>query len=412
MPANRLFIKSATWMVALISTMIAVLAIGASSAFAASPWWHVAIGMRPSTIVAGAAQSDVQVVTATGISGQFVLGTEEHIGTTIHVPYNATASVVQSDLEGLYGPGSVQVSEGPEDTSSLHSWTVTFAGPLADQPMRKLSSESGTLAGVGRGVNVVMQTAGKPDGQVVLTAENVGDGPVVGSTTPVQLSDVLPAGIKAVGMSGWQPQPDSGGVGQVPMPCSTASLTCTFAGVLPPYLQLEVRIDVVVETEPVGADQFSVTGGGAPSALSTRPLPVGGLPSFGMETYEMLPEEEGGVPAARAGSHPFQLTTTLAMTEGADSNPLSVGKPFVEPVAMAKDINAKLPVGVIGNPEAIPHCSLADFLTFEESRNDAGNACSPQTAVGVASVLVQEPGVLGGALTFTQPIFNLVAGIW
>ena len=338
----------------LVSVCALSLALAPGVAGAASPWWHVAIGSRPSTIVPGSAQNDVQVVTATGTSGQFVLSSEEHIGSTLNVAYNATAAVVQSELEGLYGAGSVQVSEGTEDTSNLHAWTVTFTGPLADQPIRKLSSESGTLAGAGRGVSVVVQTAGKPDGQVVLTAENLGDGPVVGSSTPVQLSNVLPAGVKAVGISGWQPQPGSGGVGQVSMPCSLASLRCTFTSALPPYLQLEVWIDVVVETEPVGADQLIVVGGGAPSATSARPLSLEGLSSFGMETYEMLPEEEGGVPAARAGSHPFQLTTTLAITQGADSNPLSVSKPFVEPDAMAKDINAKLPVGVIGKPPSDP----------------------------------------------------------
>jgi hypothetical protein len=40
-------------MVALISTMIAVLAIGASSAFAVSPWWHLTSGSRPAFLQPG-----------------------------------------------------------------------------------------------------------------------------------------------------------------------------------------------------------------------------------------------------------------------------------------------------------------------------------------------------------------------
>jgi hypothetical protein len=248
---------------------------------------------------------------------------------------------------------------------------------------------------------------GSTHGEIVLTAENVGDGNAVGSGTPVQLADTLPAGVTAVGISGWQPEPGSGGIGQVSMPCSLGSLTCTFSGMLPPYQQLEVRIDVLVETEPVGSDELTVSGGGAPSASSARPLLMGGLSSFGVEGFEMLPEEEGGTPAAQAGSHPFQLTTTIALDQNADTNPLSAPHPKVEPVGLAKDINARLPVGLIGNPQAIPRCSLAQFLTYEESRKAGGDACPPQSAVGVASVLVNEPGTIGGAITLTQPIFNL-----
>ena len=58
MPANRLFIKSATWMVALISTLIAVLAIGASAALAAAPWWHLTSGSRPAFLQPGGEGAD------------------------------------------------------------------------------------------------------------------------------------------------------------------------------------------------------------------------------------------------------------------------------------------------------------------------------------------------------------------
>jgi hypothetical protein len=58
MPANRLSIKSATWMVALISTMIAVLAISASAALAASPWWGVTSGSRPTYFAPGGEGTD------------------------------------------------------------------------------------------------------------------------------------------------------------------------------------------------------------------------------------------------------------------------------------------------------------------------------------------------------------------
>ena len=41
----------------------------------------------------------------------------------------------------------------------------------------------------------------RPDGEIVVTAENVGDGNALGEKEPIVLSDVVPAGLKAVGIS-------------------------------------------------------------------------------------------------------------------------------------------------------------------------------------------------------------------
>jgi hypothetical protein len=329
-------------------------------------------------------------------SGNLKLGREEKVNKTVNVAFNATAGTLQTGLESLYGTGNVRVAEGPEE----HSWTIAFTGALADQPVDRIT--------VGGNANVTVQTAGRPDGEIVLSAVNVGEAAAVGSAVPVKLSLALPAGVRTVGMSGWAPQPGSFGVGDIPIPCSSGSLTCTFAGVVPPFEHIEVRVDVVVEGGSVEAVQASVSGGGAPSVTSSRALSLAGLPSFGVEDYEMFTEEEGGAPGLQAGSHPFQLTTTVNLNAGADTHGLADNNAGVEPVALAKDINVKLAPGLIGNPQAIPHCTLGEFLTYVENGTLAGgNECPPQTAVGVSSVVVDEPAILGGIATFTQPIFNL-----
>ena len=52
--------------------------------------------------------------------------------------------------------------------------------------------------------------------------------------------------------------------------------------------------------------------GARPRSWSRRALALGDSPpSFGAENYELTPEEEGGAPDTQAGSHPFQLTSTL-----------------------------------------------------------------------------------------------------
>ncbi len=73
----------------------------------------------------------------------------------------------------------------------------------------------------------------------------------------------------------------------------------------------------------------------------------GGPPAaFGAENYELTPEEEGGLPDTQAGSHPFQLTTTLTFNNKAVPVFNYQHKevlPEVQPVALTKDLRLNLP---------------------------------------------------------------------
>jgi hypothetical protein len=249
-------------------------------------------------------------------------------------------------------------------------------------------------------------------GEIVLFAENLGDANVDGAKTPVQITDTLPPGLKAVGIAATHARPGSGlnPIGEAShsfLPCSLASLTCTLDGTLVPYDQIEVRIAVEVQAEAQSGEvnRVSISGGEAPSAALQSPLTVSGEPTpFDVEDYRLGVEEEGGSLATRAGSHPFQVTGTVAINQGPDTSPLSNYLPDAEPAALAKDVFTKLPAGQIGNTTPFPACSLAQFLTNPEGIE---NACPAKTAVGVATVVVNEPAFLEGALTLTQPIFNL-----
>jgi hypothetical protein len=237
------------------------------------------------------------------------------------------------------------------------------------------------------------------EGQIVLTAANLGDASANGETARVQISDTLPPGLKAQsikGVAGGETIENRG-----PVKCPTekevkegASLTCTFAGTLPPYDLIEVVITVKVE-ETVSsseANKVSVSGGGAQGASISHSLRVGEATPFGVESYELTPEEEGGAPATQAGSHPFQLTTAIALNQIAGA----------KPAALVKDLNFRWPPGLIGNPTPLPRCSLAQFLAITEEVD----ACPPQTAVGVAMVNINEPLFLH-IDTLTVPVFSL-----
>ncbi len=239
------------------------------------------------------------------------------------------------------------------------------------------------------------------EGELVVTVENYGDANADGAQHPIRVVDELPKGLESLGVaeertfSNIRPK----------FPCEPAKLTCTAETSIAPYDGLEMRIHVRVKPE-VGEGELvnraRVEGGGASTVTLKRPVRISSSqPAFGLEEWTLNPEEEGGGTDTQAGSHPFQVTGSFVLRQGADTDSLSE-KPEVLPVNNAKDIVTKLPPGLVGNPTPIPRCTLQQFLA------QAGNIdkCPADTAVGVASVTVNALSGIGTS-TFTVPIFNL-----
>ena len=174
--------------------------------------------------------------------------------------------------------------------------------------------------------------------------------------------------------------------------------TCTMSEAIAPDDQLEMRIGVNVEGGAEAEEQInevSVSGGGAAPRSLRRALRISSAPvPYGLDLNEIALEEEGGQPITQAGTHPFQLTSTIMVNQLADINPLQAGaKPEVSPPALAKDVDVKLPPGLIGSATAIPQCSTAQFFETVEGKE---NRCPPDSAVGVAVTTVHEPATAGG----------------
>ena len=74
---------------------------------------------------------------------------------------------------------------------------------------------------------------------------------------------------------------------------------------------------IIVKVAPgagEGVNEVSVSGGFASPVVSRHALALEGPPRpYGIESYELTPEEEGGSRDTQAGSHPFQLTTSFSM---------------------------------------------------------------------------------------------------
>ncbi len=238
------------------------------------------------------------------------------------------------------------------------------------------------------------------EGQILLVLSNLGDRDINGGEgEEVKVTDTLPAGLKATAITSQQR-------GQFEVKCPTGApptppLTCTYAGVLHPYEEIVVTIQVKVE-EPTGTvtslpDGVTVQGGGASAITSTQPIRIDGAPTpFGLQSYELSPSNEDGTPATQAGSQPFQLTTSLVMNETSEQGGQR------QPVALPKDLRFGLPPGLVGNPTAVEQCSEANFAALVKE----ADLCPPSSVVGVASVIAYEP--LVHLVSKTVPVFNLV----
>jgi hypothetical protein len=251
---------------------------------------------------------------------------------------------------------------------------------------------------------------------VVLTALNLGDGQATGVPA---LTESFPAGFSVQNVELYVLEYEQGKVelgnffcthGPSSAQCLVNLATLAFANrgeaVLNPYEDIEMRVTVKNEGVAASGTQMSgeVTGGEAPRARIAQPLPVtAAAPVFGVEHFSLVPEEEGGAVDVQAGSHPFQLTNTLTLNEGADQT---------KPLAMTRDLAIKLPPGLIGKATTLPQCTAAQFGANGESEGGNGivtevNQCPAGSMVGVASLTIDEPN-LGGVVTNSVPVFNMV----
>ncbi len=234
---------------------------------------------------------------------------------------------------------------------------------------------------------------------ISVVAGNLGDAPATGSTAPIVISDVLPAGLVARSVRLIDH------VHHEELACEALpAIRCVYPKDVAPYQRLEVRI-VVEVAEGLAAgmlhSELHVQGGQAAPVSSESPLEVSEEPTaFGSGPVEVSPENEGGSADLQAGSHPFQLTTTFSFTRVLEAYE---GELRPSAPALLKNLHFELPPGLIGDPEAVPQCSNLDFSTILPKNT---NPCPSDSAVGAALVTLNEPLNFGFA-TETVPVFNL-----
>jgi uncharacterized repeat protein (TIGR01451 family) len=229
-------------------------------------------------------------------------------------------------------------------------------------------------------------------GTVVVAVSNLGDAVANGAGAPIVVTDTLPEGVTAESAEYFASNAAFGSDLAEEVPCSISAgrtVRCEFEGIMPPYARLEVKIRVEVSAalaEGRYPDAVSVSGGGAVGVSvrdrATELTVSESSTPFGVEAYELTPENADGSLDTQAGSHPFQLTGTVVLNQDAETGLEYDQVGEVMPVVLPKDLRAALPPGVIGNPTPFPRCPEELFFKQE---------CPADTQVGVAMLTIAEP---------------------
>jgi hypothetical protein len=415
---NRLALIVTAGVVALVVVLLPI----ASASAAPSPWWQVLTGTRPSNLweptdnvqeieskmasgpgyesglLIARIEVDSEVVGCLGRGSGFGASADQLCQAFGIAPEaTETAADLEELFEGVFGTESVEATGGPAGTEPLVVTTPRrgelriFVEPVVGTASSRILSGGGS-------------------GRLVLTVTNIGDAPVDATAAPVTIVDDLPDDVEATAVEPFAGT--SGHLGTVDCEVEAADrVSCTFEGVVDPYDAIQVEVLASLTDEPpvpLAPGKVTVSGGDAPPVSESQNFHVSPeeVP-FGIEHFSARAEEEGGGAAVQAGGHPFQFTTTLQLKSRAGrlvAGSGTGGRAFVvDPPAMPRNLRFPLPVGFVGNTQAVPQCELSDFYAPTESLT---NKCPDATAVGAVSVTVIEKNFFG-YVRLAVPLFNL-----
>jgi hypothetical protein len=123
----------------------------------------------------------------------------------------------------------------------------------------------------------------------------------------------------------------------------------------------------------------------------------------GTAGFDVTATEHDGSVDNQAGSHPYELTTSVNFNLAAES-PGQPGGPFTD--GDLRDLHLELPPGLIENPSVLSRCTQVQFNTprsslFETSLS--GESCPARSQIGVVAI----HSSYGGGTTRSFGVFNL-----
>ncbi|HEY2333555.1 MAG TPA: hypothetical protein VGH58_00920 [Solirubrobacterales bacterium] len=408
--------KRRLWLFGAMLYLGALLAIPAGAS-AAAPQWSLSLSAFPSSFAAGSSGN------ASEGPGYRIVATNKGDGSTT-APYSvadvlpADVTPVAGEVSGEDGKGNplscetngqevictgtealapngqakvtipVDVASGTAGKALLDEASVEGGGAALAKAKLKtaIGSPAWKLVGVSWPTNLKV---GSTNGQIVLTAVNVGGALTSGTVT---ITDTLPEGLAvlstAFGNSG------------TPCPIVVHTVTCTSAESTPPDGQIKVVIGV--EADPLAAgtllNEAIVEGGGTTPAATSTPITI----SPSVAAFDFLPGENGfaapltaadGAAATQAGSHPYQLSIEMGFPakKPSDSAVIAAGR--------LRDASADLPPGEIVNPNSTSKlCQEVQLVSGH---------CPAGSQIGLVTASSSGLGTL--VLPATSPLYNMVA---
>jgi len=385
-----------------VAVALVAISFGPSPASAGEPpVWKITSVSDPTNFWLPSSQVDRLTVSAT--SGRYRLdirfnpfeAVDEPIGKTESedIPYNATAEEMQLTLEKVAGAGNVTVSGGPGDETGSNPYIVTFTGNLADRGI-EIASVANNLEGgtQDHGLKEEVLNVGKPSGELVVSAVNVGGASADGSTgQPITITDALPPGLIAMTIHGHDAYTMTAATqSESAMSCSKPPvLRCTYNGVAPVGDALVVGIKVrTASSSPPGSEVNQATVSGAEASAASVSSHVSFTPAhagFGVDPNGVFTATS----SAQAGAHSDVMAGVTFNT-----SELNV------PAGNVKDAFTYLPPGLVGNTVGIPRCKIATVTLSLGS-------CPADTIVG--TVLVRFTDLIGnfGVAENLFPVFNI-----
>jgi uncharacterized repeat protein (TIGR01451 family) len=236
-------------------------------------------------------------------------------------------------------------------------------------------------------------------GRIEVEAYNTGGN---ASTAGAILTDTLPAGLTAVSQHEWTCSSGTPVTCSEPLaavPAGAQTQNAKYYESIPQgvsYVTTWLQVSVEAGAGGTGVNRATVAGGGASASASfSNPVTFSATPAgFGVEGFDGWFSNANGTPDTQAGSHPYEATTRLdfntrnepaAEEEGRLQSEVAGGE--------ARNVEAVLPPGFVGDPQAVPQCTRTQFDRQE---------CPASTQIGV-NVLD-----LGQYYPLPVPVYNLV----
>jgi uncharacterized repeat protein (TIGR01451 family) len=249
-------------------------------------------------------------------------------------------------------------------------------------------------------IGSLSNTTAPPGSTVEYFVEVINRGDAAATSGTVTATIELPPGLTGVSASTQK--------FSCPGVAGASVITCTNSETIFPVnngiVLLEAKLAPGAQAGELLTTALEVSGGGAASAARTvDPIRVSATPpAFGLDAFDGAVLDPGGQAFTKAGGHPDSQSTDFDLNTATNPNPI-VGQR--DPVEDVKRVKVELPPGFLGNPAAVPTCTIPDLSLTDSIA--VHQLCDERSQVGTASVRTSG----GGSQPFTWgplPLFNVV----